>query len=83
MITKNSILFFLMLFIIIFGIVTWTFYLCLFIDMTILCLIMLYKFFVRNNEYKHKVSIAQDFLSHKYGDKMGKYILKESIRRKK
>lgn len=71
-----------MLVIFLFGLFTDILVLCIPLDIAILSVYLLLKYFSRNTEYKKKVSIAQDFLSHKYGEKMGNYVLKESIKRR-
>ena len=80
--TTMKILIFGMLLIFLFGLFTDILILCIPLDIAILSAYILKKYFSRNTVYKNKVSVAQDFLIHKYGDKMGKYILNETIKRR-
>ena len=79
---KAKLMFLGMLFILLFGFITRTIGLCITINLGILVLYVLFKYSNRNNVYKHKINVAEDFLKHKYGEKMGEYIMKETLKKK-
>lgn len=80
--TGLKLLIFGMLLIFMFGLLTDILVLCIPLDIAIFSIYILSKYFSKNTSYKKKVSVAQDFLKHKYGEKMGNYILKEGIKRR-
>ena len=71
------------IFIILFGIFTHTLEICIFLCFGLFVIYLLYKIFTKNNPYKKKLSVAQDFLKHKYGEKMGNYILHQILNERK
>lgn len=72
-----------MIFIILFGIFTNTLEGCMCLCFGIFVLWLLYKIFTKNNQFKYKISVARDFLKYKYGEKMGNYILQQTLNERK
>lgn len=66
-------------FFVLLGIFTGTGAFCISLCFGIFFMYLVYKFLTKGITYKEKISVAQDFLKHKYGEKMGNYILKETL----